>query len=554
MRRLNARLGLLAFTAVVAVLGSCAVAAAQTYTVTNLGNTGIAGDGSLRGEVAAANANPGADTVVFASGVTGTISFTATGIVISDPLDIEGPGPGVVTVQQTAAHRVFEIEAIAGQAVTIAGLHISGGTAPAGGANPEEGGDIFNAGSSLTLSNDLITGGKAEVGGGVDSDKGPMVLRGSTVSGNEAKFDGGVVAGDAGAPWAILSSTVSGNQGEVGGGLGLETAATGLIEDSTVSGNRAEVGAGGELEISAGGQVTIRASTIAANVAAEYGGGLTIEAGPGGSMEILDSTIAANSAADYVGGISWESDAALPIENSIVADNQAPELDDDIYSETGTISSAFSLIGEIEAAHRTEIIAGSDLFGTDPKLAPLADNGGPTETMALSAASPAVNKGASTLATDQRGLTRPVAYPGIAEASAPGANGADIGAFELQAPPSPAAPAPGPAPESPRPSNHFKLGKVSLNRGKGTALLSIDVPGPGVLSLTGTKEVKAVRKSVARAGVVKLLVKAEGRSLRTLRQSGSAKVKVVLGYTPSGGTEASVVKRLRLLETTPPPH
>jgi hypothetical protein len=56
----------------------------------------------------------------------------------------------------------------------------------------------------------------------------------------------------------------------------------------------------------------------------------------------------------------------------------------------------------------------------DPKLGPLADNGGPTLTMALLPGSPAIDAGNTSLApaTDQRGFPRPA---GLA---------ADIGAFE----------------------------------------------------------------------------------------------------------------------------
>jgi len=58
--------------------------------------------------------------------------------------------------------------------------------------------------------------------------------------------------------------------------------------------------------------------------------------------------------------------------------------------------------------------------GVDPGLAPLADNGGPTLTMALLPGSPAINTGDTSLApaADQRGFPRPA---GLA---------ADIGAFE----------------------------------------------------------------------------------------------------------------------------
>jgi hypothetical protein len=62
---------------------------------------------------------------------------------------------------------------------------------------------------------------------------------------------------------------------------------------------------------------------------------------------------------------------------------------------------------------------GNDSFA-DPKLGPLADNGGPTLTMALLPGSPAIDAGNTSLApeTDQRGFLRPA---GLA---------ADIGAFE----------------------------------------------------------------------------------------------------------------------------
>ena len=66
-----ARTVLLASLALVALavlgLATAANAAAQTYTVSNLTDSGVENDGSLRGEVKAANADPGPDTIVFAS-------------------------------------------------------------------------------------------------------------------------------------------------------------------------------------------------------------------------------------------------------------------------------------------------------------------------------------------------------------------------------------------------------------------------------------------------------------------------------------------------------
>ncbi len=61
----------------------------------------------------------------------------------------------------------------------------------------------------------------------------------------------------------------------------------------------------------------------------------------------------------------------------------------------------------------------------DPKLGPLANNGGPTLTMALLPGSPAIDAGNTSLApaSDQRGFRRPA---GLA---------ADIGAYEVCYPP-----------------------------------------------------------------------------------------------------------------------
>ncbi|MBA3607981.1 MAG: hypothetical protein H0W43_05650 [Chthoniobacterales bacterium] len=102
-------------------------------------------------------------------------------------------------------------------------------------------------------------------------------------------------------------------------------------------------------------------------------------------------------------------------------------------------SSGFNLIGD--AVDSTGWIA-SDQIGTpeapiDPLLQTFDhDNGGPTLTHSLKPGSPAIDQGNSFgLTTDQRGLAR--SYDDPAVLNAPGGDGSDIGAFELQ----PASPA-----------------------------------------------------------------------------------------------------------------
>ena len=65
-------------------------------------------------------------------------------------------------------------------------------------------------------------------------------------------------------------------------------------------------------------------------------------------------------------------------------------------------------------------------------LGPLQDNGGPTFTHALLSGSPAIDQGKnlSGAASDQRGFSRLVDFPAIANAT--GGDGSDIGAFEFQ--------------------------------------------------------------------------------------------------------------------------
>jgi CSLREA domain-containing protein len=73
-------------------------------------------------------------------------------------------------------------------------------------------------------------------------------------------------------------------------------------------------------------------------------------------------------------------------------------------------------------------VTAHNIYGQDPLLGPLADNGGPTPTHALLPGSPAIDHGSSDgLATDQRGQPRGFNFPAYLDA----ADGTDIGAYEL---------------------------------------------------------------------------------------------------------------------------
>src|SRR5438552_479354 len=105
----------------------------STYLVTNTGDNGA---GSLRQAILDANANLGADVIQFAPGVTGTITLTSGELAITDAVDLQGPGAGVVTVSGNNASLVFRVSANA----TISGLTITRGSS-------SNGGGIYNTGS-----------------------------------------------------------------------------------------------------------------------------------------------------------------------------------------------------------------------------------------------------------------------------------------------------------------------------------------------------------------------------------------------------------------------
>jgi len=97
------------------------------------------------------------------------------------------------------------------------------------------------------------------------------------------------------------------------------------------------------------------------------------------------------------------------------------------------------------------------------------------------------------------------------------------------------------------PSNDFSFGKVKRNKRKGTAKMTVIVPGPGALVLAG-KSLKPTSKEAAAAGEVKLKIKAKGNKKRKLNQTGKTKVRPAVTYTPSGGTSNTQDKKVRLVK------
>ncbi|HKT83460.1 MAG TPA: hypothetical protein VJQ84_06445 [Solirubrobacterales bacterium] len=77
------------------------------------------------------------------------------------------------------------------------------------------------------------------------------------------------------------------------------------------------------------------------------------------------------------------------------------------------------------------------------------------------------------------------------------------------------------------------FGKTTFNRKKGTATVRLAVTGAGRLDAYGKGVANASRKHVS--GTAKIVVRASGKALIKLRNSGRAKVRATIAYTPEGG-------------------
>ncbi|MET0650259.1 MAG: choice-of-anchor Q domain-containing protein [Pyrinomonadaceae bacterium] len=260
-------------------------------------------------------------------------------------------------------------------------------------ANGGDGGDAFG---STCLGGHMAGDGGGARGGAVFADGGGLNINTATFANN---FAAGGNGGDGGQTDGGLNCGNHGAGGLAHGGAITNNAAAVNIKHGTISGNDAQAGNTG---VNQGG-----ANKPPRLVAEGTGGGIRV--GPGG-VTLENTIIAGNTAANGLGDATG---AATP----------GPNVD-------GTVNSnGHNLLGVATDAGGFSGVG--DQTGANPMLAALADNGGPTRTMALTPGSPAIDAGvAAGAAFDQRGKSRTYDDPGVANAAT--SDGTDIGAFELQ--------------------------------------------------------------------------------------------------------------------------
>jgi len=437
-------------------------AGADTFTVTRaddpVPNGCLPADCSLREAVIDANGNGLADIIPLPPG-TYTISLPDTGpntaldgdLDILDELVISGAGPGVTIIDGGGIDRVFDI-LTAANTVEIQGVTIQNGESNAGGG-------VLNA-ATLTLRNCEITGNHADIGGGgvFNHLAGVLTISNCQLTSNEASSSGGGGSGGALSNSGIATvenSILDDNWAEFTGGAiainDVNPPAQTLIDKSTISNNIANTdlqwfGGGGIINF---GQLTISSSSIVGNLAANSdGGGLNNWS----FATLINVTLSGNSAASEGGGVR-NTNGSTSFVASTIADNTAPDTGG-VFGESAFATSIVANntggncnmpFGEgdcdypsIDSENSCDFCA--SLVNLDPMLGPLADNGGPTQTYALLAGSPAID-GANPLMfshgcpfignppapldIDQRGYPRPI------DGDDNGSALCDLGAFEF---------------------------------------------------------------------------------------------------------------------------
>ena len=330
----------------------------------------------------------------------GAGTYSGSTLSITKALTLNGAGAGSTILSGNNARRVLNITSNTAT-VNLNALTITQGTVS---ADPN-GGGISKAGSgTLNVSNSTLSGNSAgQYGGGIYINGGTTTISNSTLSGNSASQFGGGIYINAGTA-TISNSTLSGNSASGFGGGIRNFGGTAIISNSTLSGNSASQGGGIGI---GGGTTTISNSTLSGNVASQ-GGGIYINAG---TTTISNSTLSGNSASSSGGGIyNIAPPQFISLRNSIIAGNMnagSPDVfgnfsnpqNNLIGNATGSTSFTNGVNGNI---------VGTSVAPVNPKLAPLGNYGGPTQTHALLPGSLAINAGAPTGAPplDQRGAAR----------------------------------------------------------------------------------------------------------------------------------------------------
>ena len=398
MTRSNLRFALASTLLPLLLLTMAGQSRASTITVSSLLDTG---SGTLRDAINVANSFPTIPaTINFSVSGTITLGSALPAIANTSPGALTINGGNTITIDGAHSFQIFSVNA--GATLSLQNLTIANAN-----ATSIVGGGVTNLGT-LTVNNCTLSGNSAVIGGGI-LNQGTMTVTNSTFADNIATNGGAIDNNNTGVA-TIINSTFSGNHGPAAASAGIVnsgqmTAAKGA---PLIVSNGASASVGGAIvnirvmtitnSTFSGNEVTTSTATALDGIAEN--GGAIFNTGTLG----LKSTILADSVGGNCEGGAPANDAGYNIS------------DDDTCPTTSGTS-----------------VDSSTTLNLSP--AGLANNGGPTDTIALEPNSQAVDfipvaacTDQSTptplpVTTDQRGEPRP---------DLGNLNFCDVGAYELQ--------------------------------------------------------------------------------------------------------------------------
>jgi hypothetical protein len=367
-----------------------------------------AGKVTLRSAIELFNKNGGTDTITFNLPSPSVISLAgALNVTTSGPVTITGPGARALAVDGAQIGRVFQLNRV----------------------------------SDVTMSGFTVQNGKTSGDGGGIQTAGKLTLDAMVVKGNQASYAAGIDVrpSDSTPTLTMTNSTVSDNvvpQGQEG--------------DAAIS-------------IEGSGVSNFTNDTIANNINNGVHESSAIEVyGNGATLNLNFVTVAGN---QFTGtppgtftpaGLGVYESATANVHNSVISGNQVQ----DCATNGGAAGTINDQGYNLESGTSCGFTAGApkhDVTNGNAHLQPLANNGGPTDTMALGSGSQAIDTADPTCpppGADQRGVTRP---QGPA---------CDMGAFESALP---------------------KVTSVTASCGPASGGGSVTINGSGFLGTTSVK-------------------------------------------------------------------
>jgi hypothetical protein len=279
---------------------------------------------SLYGDCPGATASPNTINVAGSQTLTAPYDYFYgynTGLpLITSTITIQGNKTKITRSKTAPLFRHFAVNGSGD--LTLNNVTLSGGASPYGGS-------IFNFYGSVTLNSCVVTGNVSIYGGAIDNVKGYLALNDSILSrnlgyyggaiynsggdpgpygdvvmhhtlvtGNLAKFGGGIFSKNYYADLYIYNSTLSKNAAYYDGGAIFNYSGSSYLKDSLSTGNRALRYGGGLFSMHH--STTVNHSSFTKNLAGVDGGGIFVY---DDDLTLTNSSVTGNKAGRYGGGV-----------------------------------------------------------------------------------------------------------------------------------------------------------------------------------------------------------------------------------------------------------